>query len=153
LEKWELFWDDSKKNMLLARFLVEITSPNFLGLAAYHAQQALEMAMKACIFRFDFEDYLRIKRKSETETQSMVEFERGDFGGRNEPTMHHNPLREMIIPALEFVEDEIKKLKPIGSEDEKYPEMRMARTMIFSILRIKKKLDSLLLDVVILVKK
>jgi hypothetical protein len=125
LEKWQLYWDDSEKNMVLARFLVEITSPNFLGLAAYHAEQAIEMAMKACIFRFGFEEYLRIKRISETETRSIVEFERKETEGRD-PTMHHYPLREMIIPALEFVEDEVKKLKPVGSEDEKYPEMRRA---------------------------
>lgn len=79
--------------------------------------------MKACIFKFGFEDYMRIKRTSET--KEMLEFERKDAQGRD-PTMHHYPLKELILPALEFVEDEVKKLKLNEDLGEENLQMRKA---------------------------
>lgn len=88
------------------------------------------MAMKACIIKFGFEDYLRIKRVSDD--KSVLEFSRKDSQG-HDPTMHHFPLKELLIPPLEFVEAEVKKLDLIAEL-----EMRTAVSEMMELVLVLK---------------
>lgn len=75
-EKWSLYLAKAEQNTDAANLLFD---KGMYDLAAYHAQQALELSIKAFVYKFGFEDYLRLKRTTELELDFVVEH------GRNLP--------------------------------------------------------------------
>jgi|GEM_PF-4969145 len=101
VEKWQLHLAKSEQNIEAANLLFD---KGIYSLAAYHAQQALELSIKACVFRFGFEEYLRLKRITELGLDFVLE------QGRD-PLHHHNPSGVILRASYKFCHDEVERLK------------------------------------------
>lgn len=108
------FWQNAGKNMEVATLLIRQTDKNYVGLSLYHAQQALEMAVKACMFKFDLEKYLRIKESSDN--KSEIVFTR-DRSRKGDPLHTHFPISELIYSSFGFIESQARKVAKSGYSD------------------------------------
>jgi HEPN domain-containing protein len=99
-EKWSLYLAKAEQNTDAANLLF---NKAMHGLAAYHAQQALELSVKACVYRFGFEEYLKLKRVTE------LEFALGQ--GRHDPLYEHNPSVVLLRAGYRFCHEEVERLK------------------------------------------
>lgn len=108
------FWQNAEKNMEVAILLIKQTNKNYVGLSLYHAQQALEMAVKACMFKFELEKYLRIKETSDS--KSEIVFTR-DRLRKNDPLHTHFPISELIYSSFGFIESQARKIPKTNNSD------------------------------------
>lgn len=100
MERWRLYLTKAEQNIDAANLLFD---RGMHGLAAYHAQQSLEMSIKACVYRFGFDEYLKLKRITE------LDFVRGQE--KHDPLYTHNPSAVLLRASYKFCNDEIERLK------------------------------------------
>jgi hypothetical protein len=114
MERWEQFWQNAEKNMEVAHLLRNQLDKNYVGLSLYHAQQALEMAVKACLFKFDLERYLRLKESSDSKSEIVFVRDRSRVG---DPLHTHFPISELIYTSFGFIQSQAKKVAKTGNSD------------------------------------
>ena len=112
MDVWERYIKKAEENLRISQNLVTGAS---VSLAAFHAQQCVELSVKAMAFKYGFEDFL----KKQYETQKLQESQNiheGPKRNRRKDLKTHLPSKILVETVYDFM-DEYLSAKDLSELD------------------------------------
>jgi hypothetical protein len=137
MEEWELYRRDYES---MSKAIKPLLKKGLYGLAAFQAQQSLEVLIKACICKYGFEKYLQTRLRDGDETfYAIFEFDKNIRSS----LVSHLPSGAILRLTFDFIELQIRKIGNQNNIDTSLrPVLEEMRFTISTLVNLLKYVDS-----------